>query len=30
VRENLWAMIRAGADAVITYHAREVLKEKWL
>ena len=30
VRENLWGMIRAGADAVITYHAREVLKEKWL
>jgi porphobilinogen synthase len=30
VRENLTAMRRAGADIVITYHAREALKNKWL
>lgn len=30
VRENLHAMVRAGADIVITYHAREALKGHWL
>ncbi len=30
VRENLVAMVRAGADLVITYHGREALREGWL
>ena len=30
VRENLHAMVRAGADIVITYHAREALQKGWL
>lgn len=30
VRENLLAMRRAGADQIITYHARDALKEGWL
>ena len=30
VRENLQAMVRAGADVVITYHAREALRGRWL
>jgi len=30
VRENLTAMLRAGADVVITYHAREALEKGWL
>ena len=30
VRENLLAMARAGADIIITYHAREALREGWL
>jgi porphobilinogen synthase len=30
VRENLLAMARAGADLVITYHAREALAGGWL
>lgn len=30
VRENLIAMRRAGADLVITYHAREALEKGWL
>ncbi len=30
VRENLYAMRRAGADQIITYHAREALREGWL
>ncbi len=30
VRENLTAMRRAGADLVITYHAREALEKGWL
>jgi porphobilinogen synthase len=30
VRENLWAMSRAGADILITYHGREFLRERWL
>jgi porphobilinogen synthase len=30
VRENLHAMRRAGADLIITYHARDALASKWL
>ncbi|MEM6795384.1 MAG: porphobilinogen synthase [Acidobacteriota bacterium] len=30
VRENLMAMRRAGADVIITYHAREALAGGWL
>ncbi|HEY4099756.1 MAG TPA: porphobilinogen synthase [Gemmatimonadales bacterium] len=30
VRENLQAMVRAGADMVITYHARDALRGDWL
>ncbi len=30
VRENLWAMARAGADIIITYHGRDALREGWL
>ena len=30
VRENLQAMVRAGADVVITYHARAALAGRWL
>jgi porphobilinogen synthase len=30
VRENLHAMARAGADIIITYHAREALENGWL
>ena len=30
VRENLLAMRRAGADVIITYHAREALEGGWL
>ena len=30
VRENLTAMARAGADLIITYHAREALRGGWL
>lgn len=30
VRENLTAMARAGADWIITYHAREALQKGWL
>lgn len=30
VRENLQAIVRAGADMVITYHAREALRGGWL
>jgi porphobilinogen synthase len=30
VRENLLAIRRAGADQIITYHARDALKGKWL
>jgi porphobilinogen synthase len=30
VRENLQAMVRAGADMVITYHARDALAGGWL
>lgn len=30
VRENLTAMVRAGADLVITYHGRDALRNGWL
>jgi porphobilinogen synthase len=30
VLENLTAIRRAGADIIITYHARDALREKWL
>jgi porphobilinogen synthase len=30
VRENLYSIRRAGADQIITYHARDALKGKWL
>ena len=30
VHENLQAMARAGADLIITYHAREALRQGWL
>ncbi len=30
VLENLWAMRRAGADLLITYHGRDLLREGWL
>ena len=30
VRENLLAIRRAGADQIITYHARDALRGKWL
>jgi len=30
VRENLHAMVRAGSDLVITYHARAALQQGWL
>jgi len=30
VRENLHAFVRAGADLVITYHARDALQGNWL
>jgi porphobilinogen synthase len=30
VRENLMAIRRAGADQIITYHARDALKGRWL
>ncbi len=30
VRENLVAMARAGADAIVTYHARAALEGGWL
>jgi porphobilinogen synthase len=30
VRENLHAIRRAGADQIITYHARDALREGWL
>ncbi len=30
VLENLGSMVRAGADWVITYHARELLERNWL
>jgi porphobilinogen synthase len=30
VRENLQAMVRAGADLVISYHSRDALAGRWL
>ena len=30
VRENLTSLVRAGADVLITYHAREALQGAWL
>ncbi|HEX6996980.1 MAG TPA: porphobilinogen synthase [Gammaproteobacteria bacterium] len=30
VRENLHAIRRAGADQIITYHARDALQNRWL
>jgi porphobilinogen synthase len=30
VRENLLAIRRAGADQIITYHARDALRGRWL
>ncbi|MFL2546852.1 MAG: porphobilinogen synthase [Candidatus Rariloculaceae bacterium] len=30
VRENLYAIRRAGADQIITYHARDAIKGGWL
>ena len=30
VRENLTAIARAGANILITYHARDALREGWL
>ena len=30
VRENLYAIRRAGADQIITYHARDALQGGWL
>ena len=30
VLENLWAMSRAGADILISYHGRDLLRESWL
>ena len=30
VSENLHAFVRAGADILITYHAREALERAWL
>ena len=30
VRENLMAIRRAGADQIITYHARDAIKGGWL
>ena len=30
VRENLHAMVRAGANIVITYHARAALAGRWI
>jgi len=30
VREILHSIVRAGADLVISYHAREALEEKWI
>jgi porphobilinogen synthase len=28
--ENMYAFTRAGADMIITYHAKEILKNKWM
>jgi porphobilinogen synthase len=30
VLENMYAFTRAGADIIITYHARDMMEQKWL
>ncbi len=30
VMENMHAFVRAGADSIITYHAKDILKHKWM
>jgi len=30
VMENMFAFARAGADIIITYHAKDILQNKWL
>jgi porphobilinogen synthase len=30
VMENMFAFARAGAGSVITYHAKDILSQKWL
>lgn len=30
VMENMYAFARAGADIIITYHAKDILQKKWL
>lgn len=30
VMENMTAMARAGSDIIITYHAKEIMQQKWL
>jgi porphobilinogen synthase len=30
VMENMYAFARAGADIIITYHARDIVEKKWL
>jgi len=30
VMENMYAFARAGADSIITYHAKDILQKKWL
>jgi porphobilinogen synthase len=30
IMENMFAFSRAGANIIITYHAREILENNWL
>jgi porphobilinogen synthase len=30
VMENMYAFARAGADIIITYHAKDIVVNKWL
>jgi porphobilinogen synthase len=30
VMENMMAFVRAGADIIITYHAKDILKNGWM
>jgi porphobilinogen synthase len=30
VMENMYAFSRAGANIIITYHAREILEQGWI
>jgi len=30
VMENMYAFARAGADVIITYHARDIVENGWL